>query len=178
MSDKEIESIYNAHIDDLYAYATHLGFEKYVIMDAIHDVFFKLCIDENILNSVSDIRCYLMISLKNRLIDIYKSNKIQVDINSISQNPNLPLKTKETIEDLIIDEEERKVIKEVIDEMLHSLSPRQREIIYLRYVKGLDYKEISHKMNITYASCRKLIHKAIKSLRKKYPSTFFFLFLI
>ena len=43
MSKSEnIALIYNKYVDDMYAYALFLGFKKDIIMDAIHDVFYKL----------------------------------------------------------------------------------------------------------------------------------------
>lgn len=37
-----ISSTYKDHLDALYAYALHMGFDEQTAMDAIHDVFYKL----------------------------------------------------------------------------------------------------------------------------------------
>jgi len=81
------------------------------------------------------------------------------------------------LEDLLIEEEEQQQIKREIEEMLGSLTDRQREIIYLRYVQEYDYPQIAQLLNISVHACRKLVSKAITSLREKF-GTLVFLFLI
>ncbi|MDO5522531.1 MAG: sigma-70 family RNA polymerase sigma factor [Bacteroidia bacterium] len=173
-SKNEIEAIYNTYVDNLYSYAFALGFKKHVIMDAIHDVFCKLCTEDKSFGDVVSVQSYLTKSLKNRLIDIYKSQKIKIDI--ASSNVELILSHTETAEDKLITAEDENKIKQTVNEMIQSLSPRQQEIIILRYVENLSYEEISLKMNISYSSCRKLMHKAVETLRIKYP--FFALYLL
>lgn len=48
---------------------------------------------------------------------------------------------------------------------LGELSDRQREIIYLKYECGMNYEEICSIMNIKNDSARKLVFRAIRSLR-------------
>lgn len=166
----DIGLIYNENVDDLYIYALNLGFERSIILDAIHDVFCKLCTDQEAIIHIKNIKQYLLKSLKNRLIDIYNSNKNNVkrDINEIAESDISFLQLRNSVEDYLITLEDEKIIKEMIDGMLNELTKRQRQIIYLRYVVGCDYDEIAERMNLNYASCRKLVHKAMDKLRKKY----------
>ena len=76
------------------------------------------------------------------------------------------------VEEDYIEKEEQIVIKKEIDEMLNSLTSRQREIIYLRYVHEYEYNEIAELLHISVHSCRKLVSKAILSLREKYGIAF------
>ena len=50
---------------------------------------------------------------------------------------------------------------------LNELTPRQKEAIYLRFTRELDYKEVAALMDISVEACRNLISKAISILRKK-----------
>lgn len=43
-------------------------------MDAIHDVFYKLCMDQVQLDQIKNIQFYLLRALKNRLLYIYKQS--------------------------------------------------------------------------------------------------------
>ncbi len=54
--------------------------------------------------------------------------------------------------------------------MLNALTDRQREIIYLRYVQEYDYLQIAELLQISVHGCRKLVSKAILSLREKFGS--------
>lgn len=69
--------------------------------------------------------------------------------------------------DTMIGEEEKSDIKATIESLLNSLTDRQREAIYLRYMQNLDYEEIAELLDMSPGSVRKLVYRAIMSLRKK-----------
>lgn len=167
MREENIASIYNRYVDDLYTYALYLGFEKGIIMDAIHDVFCKFAADEKRFQDVSNIKFYLFKSLKNRIYDIYKTQKEYIGLSAIDAQ-DAPFNIQVTIENQLIDKEEQQQIKDQLSEMLDSLTERQREIVYLRYVQEYDYAQISELLNISIHGCRKLLSKAMQNLRKKY----------
>ena len=176
MKTENIASIYNRYVDDLHTYALYLGFEKEVIMDAIHDVFCKFAANEKLLQDVSNIKFYLFKSLKNRLYDIYKARKEYAELSAIDLQET-PFNIQVTIEERLIGQEEQQQIKNQLAEMLESLTERQREIVYLRYVQEYDYTQISELLNISVHGCRKLLSKAMQNLREKYGALVF-LFLL
>lgn len=178
IENKDIGVIYNENIEGLFSYALYLGFEKEIIMDAIHDVFCKLSADKSLLRDASNIKFYLFRSLKNRLLDIYKSKNTQTTVYTSDFTDILPFDIDISTEDVIIQEEERQKIKNKIEEMLNSLTPRQREIVYLRYVESYDYNQISALLNISIPSCHKLITKSMKTLRERFGSFVLFFLLI
>jgi len=176
MKTENIASLYNRYVDDLYTYALYLGFEKGIILDAIHDVFCKFAANEKLLQDVSNIKFYLFKSLKNRLYDIYKARKEYAELSAIDLQ-DAPFNIQVTIEDRLIDKEEQQQIKDQLSEMLDSLTERQREVVYLRYVQEYDYAQISELLNISIHGCRKLLSKAMQNLREKYGAlVFLFLF--
>ena len=79
--------------------------------------------------------------------------------------------------DYIEEEEERKEIAEQIENMLCSLTGRQREAIYLRYMQELEYDEIAVLLNLTTKGTRKLIYRAIERMREQYGPVLFYFFL-
>jgi DNA-directed RNA polymerase specialized sigma24 family protein len=48
---------------------------------------------------------------------------------------------------------------------LESLTPRQKEVIYYRYVEGLDMNDICRMMKMNYQSVQNLIQRSIKKVR-------------
>lgn len=139
-------------------------------MDAIHDIFCKFAADTEILGEVTNIKLYLFKSLKYRLYDIYKTQKTHVDLSKVNASEEIPFNIQITIEDTLIDTENKQLIKNQIEEMLDSLTERQREIIYLRYIQEYDYHQIAELLNISIHGCRKLVSKAMINLREKYGS--------
>ncbi|MFA5655966.1 MAG: sigma-70 family RNA polymerase sigma factor [Dysgonamonadaceae bacterium] len=172
-TEKEIVLVYNQYVDDLFTYGCYLGFNEDIVKDAIHDVFVKIAVDRNILNDVSNIKFYLFRSLKNRLLDIHKHQKRQISLENIDLFQEMPFNMYVNMEDILIEEEERVQIKREIEQMLDSLTDRQREIIYLRYAQEYEYPEIAELLQISVHGCRKLLSKAIISLREKYGVLFF-----
>ena len=163
----DIDYLYNLYVDHLYTYALYLGFDKETIMDAIHDVFCKLAADQKKLYDVSNIKLYLFRALKNRLYDIFKTRREYVGL-SIIESQEMPFDIQITIEDPLIDREEQQQIEHSVTEMLRSLTERQREIVYLRYIQEYDYEQIAELLHISVHGCRKLLSKAMQKLRDTY----------
>lgn len=170
----DIEFIYNTYVDDLYSYAMYLGFDNEIVMDAIHDVFINLYAKKDTIDDIKNLKYYLTRSLKNTLINIYKSNQRSTSLHNLEETQEDTF----DIEDKLISEENAIIIKEKIEAMLSILTVRQREIIYLRYVQEHDYNEIAKIMNITPGACRKLVHKAMQRLKNINPIIVLYILLI
>ncbi len=164
----KITTIYNAYVNDLFTYGLYLGFNKESVKDAIHDVFLKLSTNNNLLDNAENIKFYLFRSLKNRLIDTHKNRKEHVTLEAMNSILELPFNMTVNVETLLIEQEEKLQIKKEIVQMLDFLTPRQREIIYLRYIHEYDYKQISELLQISVHGCRKLVSKAILNLKEKF----------
>jgi RNA polymerase sigma factor (sigma-70 family) len=158
----------------------NLGFDREVAMDAIHDVFYKICLDEKILSQVTNIRFYLLRALKNRLLNIYKQKRevTELPVEGSRAEEEIPFSIHVTVEDMMIEAEEQEKIRLKVEQLLQTLTDRQREIIYLRYTQDCDYEEIAQLMHITVPACRKLIHKTIAKLKKNACSAVLFFLLI
>lgn len=163
-----IASTYNDHLDSLYAYALHLGFDEQTAKDAIHDVFYKLCMHHSSLDEISNLKFYLFRSLRNRLIDLNRTNREHTGIyfeEEISDE-NLPFQLHVTLEDEFIQKEDSEEIRLKVENVLNRLSHRQREIIFLRYIQECSYDEISEIMQISVAASRNLVNRSLKRLKK------------
>lgn len=169
----QIASTYNEYLDSLYSYALHLGFDDNTSMDAIHDVFYKLCTKHSSLDEINNLKFYLFRSLRNRLIDIKRTNKELYGIfttdEEFDDHPTFQLKV--TVEDEFILKEDSEIIRKTVENVLSRLTNRQREILYLRYIQECSYEEISDIMQISVAASRNLVSKSIVRLRVASLST-------
>ncbi|MGI6572264.1 MAG: RNA polymerase sigma factor [Fermentimonas sp.] len=170
-----IAATYNEYLDSLYSYALHLGFDEGSAMDAIHDVFYKLCTQHASLDEIRNLKFYLFRSLRNRLIDHKRVTREFVGSSvpvhhlhsregSDAGNP-LPFHLNVTVEDELIQKEEAEEIRRKVENVLNRLTDRQREVIYLRYIQECSYEEISEIMQISVAASRNLVSKSIVKLR-------------
>jgi RNA polymerase sigma factor (sigma-70 family) len=157
--------VYNKYSDPMYAYGMGMGFEEETILDAIHDVFYKLYFDRKLLKEVMHLKFYLFRMLKNRLLDIYKAQAESCDLEeyeySFSIQPSL------SVLDDLINEEESKALQEKVQSLLTCLTERQNEAIYLRYMQEMEYEEIAILLNMTPHATRKLVSRAILRMRKQ-----------
>ena len=55
-----------------------------------------------------------------------------------------------------------------IQEILNVLTPRQKEIIYYRYIQELSFDEICIMMDMNYQSAQNLIQRSLKKIRDLY----------
>ena len=68
---------------------------------------------------------------------------------------------------------------QVIRKVLSTITPKQREILYYRYSCDYSYAEICTLMSIKYDTARKMVFRALKSLREHMePADLIFLFLL
>jgi len=49
---------------------------------------------------------------------------------------------------------------------LQALTPRQREVIYLKIYKGLSYEEVGEVMQLNYQGTRNLLYTALRTFKK------------
>lgn len=167
---EKIENIYKTHVDDLYSYGLHLGFDGSTVMDAIHDVFQKLLINKNI-NAINNTKAYLLKSVRNALLDEYKRSQIYSVYDS--ENDEFSFQFDVNVEDLLLEQEYKAFLRTKIQDVLKRLTSRQREIIYLRYTQDYNYIQISEILEITLPACRNLMLKALKHLRKNNIGNFY-----
>lgn len=161
--DNAYAFFYQCYINDLYAYGISLGGEKEIVKDAVQDIFLKIYFDKKDFASIDHLKYFLLRSLKNRLYNIYKSKAVSTTTDISEDVLNFSITT--TVLDCIIDEEDRTLIKQQVDDLLSKLTSRQKEAIYLRFMQELEYEEIAEIMDMTPHAARKLISRSMKRLR-------------
>ena len=118
-------------------------------------------------------------SLKNLIFDKLSSLKSTEDINALPfdltiEDTSLEVLFKDNDEDI-------QMIKN-LQEAYKQLSENQRMAIYLRYIKGLSYREVAAVLEINPQSAMNLVSRTLTSLRskmtlKEYLFSFLFFFL-
>lgn len=153
--------IYNKYVKILFSYGKGLNFDQEVVKDCIQNVFFKILSNRNTLKDVQNIEYFLLRSLKNALLNSARSSKKWFDIDDYDNTFSIEV----TVLDQLIDNEEKENIKIQVENLLASLTNRQREAIYLRYSLAMDYKDIAKMLNISVPSARNIIAKAMSKMR-------------
>ena len=160
---KPLEILYKRHYDLLLNYGLKFCSDEELIKDCIQDLFVKLCNSKR-LSSTDYVRSYLLRSLKNILFDKLSSLKPTEELSELS----FDLKIEDTaLETLFKDNDEDLLLSKKLVEAYRSLPDNQRMVIYLRYIKGLSYKEIAEVLDINPQSAMNLVSRALTKLRSK-----------
>lgn len=161
--NKALSFIYAENSIKLYRYGLKITPNIFLVEDSIHDLFSELIKNRKKLKSVDNIQFYLFKSFRRKLIRKLQQEKCfkQEDLLN-SANFNIVWSAEQNI----IVEEVTRQKSELLLKALIKLTPRQKEAIYLRFTKEMDYKEVAKVMEISVKACRNLVFKAIKSLKR------------
>lgn len=159
---KAFDYVYTCYVNDLFAYGKGFNLGDDELQDVLHDLFLYLLLNPTVFNGIINIKAFLIRCLKNRILDILKRPYNFTDINGCE----LPFSIQVDILEELIDQENAANIQKQIELLLNSLTPRQREAIYLRYMQNLSFEEIAVILNLTHKGSRKLVARAMDSMRK------------
>lgn len=169
------EIIYKTYINDLFSYGKALGIEQDLLQDIIHDLFLHLIDNKPDLQVSEGIRFYLLRALKNRFISVLRKKQCFEEVEIID---NYDFSIKVSAIDQLIEQEEQEQLVARVEKILESITPRQREAIYLRYMQGLSYEEIARILGVKEKGARKLVERAMKKVREDYLPFILFLLLL
>ncbi|MDR3262206.1 MAG: RNA polymerase sigma factor [Tannerella sp.] len=160
-NDDSFRAIYNHYVNQLFIYGTHFTYDEEMVKDCVQDLFAKLYANRKRLVPVEKVRLYLYSALKNMLFNQFKKESRHYQIDTIEPVFFIePSKEDELIESERLHEQKRQVAR-----FMEQITPRQREVLYYRFVKEHSYDEICDLMQMNYQSVRNLLHRTLSKLR-------------
>lgn len=163
--DKAYAQLYNLYIDDLFAYGMHFTSDRESVKDCIQEIFVDFYQNRSKQKIIENVKCYLFVALKYKLFDLFKKSVEFYQIETIEP----VFSTEYSVESLFIQTETEQCYRLKVKEILQSLSPRQHEVLYYRYVEEMSYDEIGLLMHMNYQSVRNLLHRSIQKARELVP---------
>ena len=154
--------LYDLFAADLYRYGYNLVRNKQLVEDCLHELFLHLHESRARLGATDNIRFYLYRALRRRLLDtVGRLNKLDSD-DYLFDNAEFTIQPYERllVEEQLIDQQKQLLIVE-----LNRLPKRQKEILYLVYLKGLSYQQAAEVMDITMKSVYNTVNVALTTLR-------------
>ncbi len=153
--------LYKANYNLLFNWGMKFVPDEEFVKDCIQDVFVRICSSRK-LSSTPYVRSYLLTSLRNMIFDRVASSHDDVSISGrlfeIDDNDS-------GIEMLFKDDDDSRMLSRRLVKAYNSLTYNQRVSIYLRYVRGLSYKETAAVMEMNPQSAMNLVSRALKALR-------------
>lgn len=160
--DKDVFTyIYRKYATELYRYGIKIGNDPVLVEDVLQEVFCRIWDLKKDISINQSIKFYLFSTFRRELVKQLSKQSNTESLNNQNATPQLEFSLQELlIENQITLESHQKMVK-----AMDALSKRQKEAIYLKYIEGLSYEEISKLMNIQVPSLYNLIFKALKFLK-------------
>jgi RNA polymerase sigma factor (sigma-70 family) len=157
-----LSSLYKEFAHDMYSYGMKISKDENLVKDSIQDVFIQMINKRKNLTASSEIHFYLFKSLRNKIIEVLRTeNRRHNIVSGLAGEENF----EQNAEQAIIESEEVKSIRKIISSAISNLPNRQSEIIYLKYTEGLNYEEIARLLEIDIASARTLLYRSLKTIK-------------
>ena len=153
-----ISYIYTENAEKLYFYGLKFTPDRDLVEDVLQDMFAGLIKNRKSLGGTENIFFYLLKSFKRKLLRKIQSEK-RYERNEDIEGYSFDVIWSVEHEIILNELSEHK--QKMLSKALQKLTPRQKEAIYLRFTKELDYKEVAGLMDISVEACRNLIAKGI-----------------
>lgn len=154
-------SLYDMYAEMLLNYGLCITSDKELVKDCVQDVFIKLISKSQDLQ-VTKVTSYLLISLRNRLLDEFRRK------NYMTETAVEDIRISTTVEDVensyILDESSLNNVRKV-QILMNELTPRQRQVFTLYYIEQRKYEDICDIMQMNYHSVRNLVLRGMLKLR-------------
>ncbi|WP_041951852.1 RNA polymerase sigma factor [Spirosoma spitsbergense] len=161
--------IYDLFSGDLYRYGYNLVRNRQVVEDCLHELFLHIHEKREKLGPTDNILFYLYRALRRRLLDtVGRLNKLDSDDYLFTDAAFLVQPYERTlIESELVERQ-----KELVVMALNELPKRQKEILYLVFMKGLTYPQAAEVMGISLKSVYNTINIALTTLRSGVRASF------
>lgn len=152
------ENLFKRHYSSLHQYGYKLTGDASVVDDCLQEMFLYIFEKRQKLGEVKYVRAYLFKSFRRLLLRTMRNRQKLVYV-SLNESWKVVPNELEMIE---TQERQRKYLVKLINE----LSPREREMIYMRYYNDLSIQEIAEVLSISYRAVVNTLYKAMVKLRE------------
>lgn len=162
-NDRAFSELYDLYVNILFNYGMKLTQDQEMLKDCIHDVFTKVYMKRHEKHTINNLSSYLLISLKNRILDEFRRNTFmdETEVDSYAFK-----RATDDVEHDYLETERQLMQNAKVSHLMKNLTRRQRQAITLYYLEERKYEEICRIMQMNYHSVRNLMHRGMLKLRE------------
>lgn len=153
--------VFKIYSKNLFNYGHKFTTETDLIEDVIQDTFVHLWESKERLVIQKSIKFYLISCFRREMVKRLKTNQKSESLEDYHEN----MSWQESFQEILVENQITLESHQKITRAMETLSVRQKEAIFLRYIQELSYEEISLLMGIQVASLYNLIFKGIKTMK-------------
>lgn len=157
--------IYSTYVKRLFQYGTCLCTDKESVKDCIQSLFTDLFRNRTRVDRLQNVKVYLFSALKHNLVKAIRRKSMVEDLTE-----DMPFLLALSTEEQFIADEKYCREKEEVAQLLTLLTPRQKEIIYFRFIQEMSMEDICSIMKMNYQSAQNLIQRSLRKLRERRSS--------
>ncbi len=172
--EESFSDLYKLMYKDLFTYGSSLGIKEEDVRDIIQDLFVKLYTRPELIKSPISLQAYLYSSIRNTSVNLFLHEKKHDKLEQLEEF-NIQFSVNE---DFIESQEEKEQIHKTLNDILNRITPRQKEIIQLRFLHKLEYYQIANIMNLSEQAARNLLYRAFDKIRKESTTQTYIIILI
>ncbi|SMO72063.1 RNA polymerase sigma factor [Solitalea koreensis] len=156
--------LYNSLYFQLVRYGLKLSADDELVKDSINQVFLELWEKRERLTPVGNVKSYLFTCLRRNMLDQYSyMSKTKSVINIIAVEEE---QREMSYEEILINVQQDESLKRRLHEAIQQLTPRQMELIKMKFFDGLSYEQIALSTSQNIKTSYNIIYDAICFLRK------------
>ncbi|WP_181305805.1 RNA polymerase sigma factor [Rufibacter sp. XAAS-G3-1] len=157
-------SLYNSFYFHLLRFGLKTTADDELVKDCVNQIFLNLWDKRAHLHPVDNVRNYLFTTLKHTITDEVR-HRSQLDV--AVQKKLLDEEWDEMpYEEIIIRLQQDVEVKQKLQLALQKLTPRQMELIQLKFFDGLSYEQIAQRTSQSVKTAYNTIYDAIRVLRR------------
>lgn len=153
--------LYEKYYELLFNYGIKFCSDEEFVRDCIQELFIKLY-NRSRPAHVEHVRAYLLKSLRNIMFDKHSSKSKTVSFGQLSFNifdiETTDLQCGDMTDEML-------KIRDQLTAARATLTEKQAHIIYLRFVRGLSYKEVAAVLDMNVQSAMNSVNRAMIKLR-------------
>ena len=161
--EKAFSMLFERHYEQLVRYGNSFSNDSDKIQDCVQDVFADIWLYKNNLGETTNVKAYLLSSVRKRISRLQERDRI---FNKITSTDVVNFLFDFSIEHQLINDEVTADKVYQLNKLINLLPSRQKEALYLRYNQGLSVEQIAELMDVNYQSANNLLHRAVLNLRK------------
>lgn len=153
-----LAELYDRHGAAMYAYASALVRDAEMAADAVQESFTSLARLPRALIRIREPEFYLRRTVRNRCYSMLRARRIELATSEMDTERALSSGSTPGAIDVILD----------VRRALENLPVDLREVVYLKIVEGLTFREIAHATRANPHTVASRYRSAIRSLRREF----------
>jgi len=125
--------------------------------DIVMDVMLGLFEKANVARPIEDLSAYVFQSLRNRIVDLFRTRKMKVALSDVLQDSRYDTEN----------EVEKKELREKIFKSINNLNEEQRAVVVATEFEGISFRDLSEQWGIPVGTLLARKSRALKKIKNE-----------